>query len=152
MKRLSADELARLFEGPTRFIRRLAQHTDPLAVARQILQRLPEEEIVEALNAHPRIGEPAGSPQSAREQGIGEDPEVLRELVQLNRRYEEKFGFRFVVFVNRRSRAEILKVLKQRLERTREEELETAIDDLVSIAEDRYHRGWSAVDSQGKTS
>jgi 2-oxo-4-hydroxy-4-carboxy--5-ureidoimidazoline (OHCU) decarboxylase len=63
---------------------------------------------------------------------------VLTELAYLNQVYEEKFGFRFVVFVNRRSKAEILEVLSSRLERTREEELETALSELVEIARDRW--------------
>jgi len=68
----------------------------------------------------------------------GDDPAVLAELAELNRAYEERFGFRFVVFVNRRSRAEILPVLRERLGRTREQELETGLDELVAIAEDRW--------------
>ena len=59
---------------------------------------------------------------------------------ELNRRYEEKFGFRFVVFVNRRPKREIVPILRERLERTREQELATALDELVSIAEDRWRR------------
>ncbi len=66
---------------------------------------------------------------------------VQTELAYLNQVYEEKFGFRFVVFVNRRSKAEILEVLGERLERTREEELETALGELVAIARDRLERG-----------
>ena len=48
---------------------------------------------------------------------------MLAELAVLNRAYEERFGFRFIVFVNRRPRAELVPVLRERLERTREEEL-----------------------------
>lgn len=79
--------------------------------------------------------------RAADEQGTEEDLAVLSELVRLNQAYEERFGFRFVVFVNRRPRSEILKVLQQRLNRTRDEELSTAINDLVGIAEDRYQHG-----------
>ena len=64
---------------------------------------------------------------------------MLTELAYLNQVYEEKFGFRFVVFVNRRPKAEILEVLRARLQRTREEELDTALAELVAIAEDRWH-------------
>ena len=63
------------------------------------------------------------------------------DLVYLNQVYEEKFGFRFVVFVDRRPKDEILEVLRRRLERTREEELETALTELVAIARDRWSRG-----------
>ena len=68
------------------------------------------------------------------------DPVILTELAYLNQVYEEKFGFRFVVFVNRRPKAEILAVLRERLERTREEELDTALHELVAIAEHRWRR------------
>jgi len=40
--------------------------------------------------------------------------------------------------VNRRPRRQIIPVLKQRLERTREEELATGVDELVQIAIDRW--------------
>ncbi|MGH9202332.1 MAG: 2-oxo-4-hydroxy-4-carboxy-5-ureidoimidazoline decarboxylase [Vicinamibacterales bacterium] len=139
--KLTADELAALFEGKTRFVKRLALHENPLGAARRLLREIPEDEVLEAINAHPRIGGGTGSSQSTHEQGTERDPEVLGEFGRLNQRYEEKFGFRFVVFVNGRSRSEILKVLRHRLQRTRDEELVTAIDDLVSIAEDRYRRG-----------
>ena len=66
---------------------------------------------------------------------------MLAELAELNRRYEERFGFRFVVFVNRRPKAEIVPVLRERLEKTRDEELDTALSELVAIARDRWQRG-----------
>ena len=66
---------------------------------------------------------------------------MLAELAELNRRYEERFGFRFVVFVDRRPKAEIVPILRERLERTRDEELDTALSELVAIARDRWRRG-----------
>ena len=66
---------------------------------------------------------------------------MLAELAELNRRYEERFGFRFVVFVNRRPKAEIVPILRERLGRTREAELDTALSELVAIARDRWQRG-----------
>lgn len=139
-RQLSVDDLARLFEGKTRFVERLARYENPLARARDVLRSLPPDELLEALNAHPRIGERPGSDASAAEQGREEDPKVLAELTQLNRAYEETFGFRFVVFVNRRPRSQIVPVLRVRLGRTREQELATAADELVAIAEDRYRK------------
>ena len=78
---------------------------------------------------------------SAAEQASDDPPEVLAELAELNRAYEDKFGFRFVVFVNRRPKSKIVPILRERLQRTRDEELDTALDELVSIAEDRWRRG-----------
>lgn len=137
-RKLSVEELTGLFEGPTRFVRVLAEREDPLRQARAVLEELPEEDRVEVLAAHPRIGERPPSGRSAREQGTEEDPEVLAELARLNREYEERFGFRFVVFVDGRQRSEIVPVLRERLARSREEELATACDELVAIARSRW--------------
>jgi 2-oxo-4-hydroxy-4-carboxy--5-ureidoimidazoline (OHCU) decarboxylase len=139
-RQLTAAELAELFEGHTRLVERLAEHDDPLGAAPDVIRDLTEAEKLEALNAHPAIGAGNLSERSAAEQGAGGDPVTLTELAYLNQVYEEKFGFRFVVFVNRRSKGEILEVLRLRLERTREEELDTALAELVAIAEDRWHR------------
>jgi 2-oxo-4-hydroxy-4-carboxy--5-ureidoimidazoline (OHCU) decarboxylase len=138
-RKLTVDELAELFEGRTRLVERLAEREDPLGSAREVIGELSEEEKLEALNAHPAIG--ARGPLSARsaaEQGGDADPSILTELAYQNQIYEEKFGFRFVVFVNRRPKAEILDVLRARIQRTREEELDTALEELVAIAEDRW--------------
>jgi 2-oxo-4-hydroxy-4-carboxy--5-ureidoimidazoline (OHCU) decarboxylase len=134
------DELADLFQARSRFVEMLAAEEDPLGRASDVLAALPEEDRVEALVHHPRIGERGLSGRSAAEQGDprAEDPDVLAELAELNEAYEERFGFRFVVFVNRRPRAEILPVLRERLGRTRAEELETGCDELVAIAVDRW--------------
>ncbi len=137
-RKLSTDELSRLFEGRSRLVERLAVREDPLGDAGHLLRDVPEEELIEALNAHPRIGARRLSPQAAREQSGDDDPATGEELARLNLAYENRFGFRFVVFVNRRSKTEILGVLRERLRRTRREELEAAVTDLVAIARDRY--------------
>jgi 2-oxo-4-hydroxy-4-carboxy--5-ureidoimidazoline (OHCU) decarboxylase len=135
-RKLSVEELAELFEGRTRFVERLAELEDPLGRARSLARTLPEADPVEALDAHPAIGASRLSARSAAEQGGDEAP----ELGALNRAYEERFGFRFVVFVAGRSRRELVPVLRRRLERSRAEELVTGIDELVSIAEARWRR------------
>ena len=139
-RQLTPDELADLFEGRTRLVEELTQREDPLGEARDVIAQLSEADKLEALNAHPAIGSKKLSARSAAEQGADADPVVLTELAYLNQVYEEKFGFRFVVFVNRRPKIEILEMLRQRLERTRDEELDTALEELVAIAEDRWRR------------
>jgi 2-oxo-4-hydroxy-4-carboxy--5-ureidoimidazoline (OHCU) decarboxylase len=140
-RQLTAEQLAELFEGRTRFVELLATVEDPLGQARELAYELTDNEKKDVLDAHPAIGARAMSARSAREQGTDEDPDVLAELEALNRAYEEKFGFRFVVFVNRRPRSEIVPILRERLARTRAEELQTGVDELVQIAIDR----WDAV-------
>lgn len=137
-RQLSEAELAELFEGRTRLVARLARRTDPLGDPAALLREVPEAELIEALNAHPRIGERPSSTVAAREQGSEEGPGVLGELARLNQAYEDRFGFRFVVFVNRRPRSAVLEVLRARLRRTREEELRAGVHDLIAIARDRH--------------
>jgi OHCU decarboxylase len=117
-----------------------ASYPDLLDEAERLLAALPEQQQVAVLNAHPRIGERPASQLSFKEQGYDrepDDPAVLQELAELNQAYELQFGFRFVVFVNRRSKAEIVPVLTQRLRQSREQELATARRELIAIARDR---------------
>ncbi|MDQ6713761.1 MAG: 2-oxo-4-hydroxy-4-carboxy-5-ureidoimidazoline decarboxylase [Candidatus Dormibacteraeota bacterium] len=106
-----------------------------VARMRAVLPTLTEAESVATLNAHPRIGEDPGrlSARSLQEQGA----DALPELARLNAEYERRFGFRFVVFVNRRPKAEIVDVLRRRLQRSRQEEMEDGLRAIVDIAEDR---------------
>jgi 2-oxo-4-hydroxy-4-carboxy--5-ureidoimidazoline (OHCU) decarboxylase len=138
-RQLSADELAELFEGRNALVERLAELDDPLGRARDVARELTPEEQKAVLDAHPAIGARTGlSARSEKEQGTDGDPRVLAELAELNQVYEERFGFRFVVFVNGRPRREIVPILRRRLERSRDEELETGVDELVQIAVDRW--------------
>ena len=158
LNQLSAAEFAEalrpLFEAAGPLARALyaarpfASYEDLLARAEQIAQQLPPAEQVAVLNAHPRIGErpEAVSAASYREQGYdreaGLPPDQLRQvyadLADLNAAYEQRFGFRFVVFVNKRPKSAILEVLKHRLDNPREVELRTGLRDLFLIARDRY--------------
>jgi 2-oxo-4-hydroxy-4-carboxy--5-ureidoimidazoline (OHCU) decarboxylase len=140
-RQLSAEELAELFEGKTALVERLAARENPLETADDVIAGLTEDEKLAALNAHPAIGARKLSARSAAEQGTGDDPVTLAELDRLNREYEQRFGFRFVVFVNRRPKSEIVPILRERLQRSREEELDTALRELVAIARDRWERG-----------
>ena len=136
-RKLSSDELAELFEGRTSLVERLAEMDDPLERADEVLAMLSEHEKTEALNAHPAIGARRLSARSSAEQGTDAEPAILSELAYLNQVYEEKFGFRFVVFVQGRSKREVLEVLRERIGNDREEELDTGCRELVAIARDR---------------
>jgi OHCU decarboxylase len=146
-----------LFEEAPSFIGRLTAarpFLDEVGLfdrARAIALAMPEEEQLELIDAHPRIGAapPSVSAHSFREQGYETevpapvDPEAAElraTLDRLNKAYEARFGFRFVVFVAGRPRSEIVPVMRERLSRDRESERRTALVDIVAIAQDRWRR------------
>ncbi len=103
---------------------------------------MPEDEQVELINAHPRIGAAATtvSALSYREQGYDTDTgtaELQARLDALNDEYEDAFGFRFVVFVNGRSRAEIADIIEQHMDADRTAEKTRALRDVIAIARSR---------------
>jgi OHCU decarboxylase len=152
-----AEALRPLFEAAGPLGERLsrgrpyASYEALLARADALVDELSPDEQVVVVNAHPRIGESAvvvreTSALSYREQGYdaeaGLPPEELErvyaELARLNADYEATYGFRFVVFVNGRSKAAVLEVLCQRIEQPREQELQTALHEILAIARDRF--------------
>ena len=146
----AATLLGPLFEDAPRFLAKLVAERpfgDDLTLiarAHDLARALPEDEQIELLDAHPRIGaDPASvSALSHDEQGYGEDapivePWVAEELDALNEAYERIFGFRFVIFVAGRPRSEIVPILETSLHDERISELRRGLDDVVYIAADR---------------
>jgi 2-oxo-4-hydroxy-4-carboxy--5-ureidoimidazoline (OHCU) decarboxylase len=144
-------KLARAFERAGPLLARL-QNDGPFRSDEQMLERaqallseMTEPEQLAVIDAHPRIGESPDkvSADSFREQGYDRDttpPEVYLRLARLNEEYEQKFGFRFVVFVNRRPKEALVPVLEARLRGTRDEERRTALGEILAIARDRLRR------------
>ena len=137
------------FEGAPRFLRRLARarplgdESTLFARAREIALAMPEDEQLELIDAHPRLGAPPATVSAAsfREQGYDrETAGAVADLERLNRMYEERFGFRFCVFVAGRARRDLVPVLEAALGADREAEIDRALRDVVAIAEDRYRR------------
>jgi 2-oxo-4-hydroxy-4-carboxy--5-ureidoimidazoline (OHCU) decarboxylase len=141
---VSDEDLAVLFERAPSFVGRLraVPAGDRLDRAEEIALAMPEAEQIELLNAHPRIGAaPATvSALSYREQGYDRDrgtADLQSRLDRLNDKYEERFGFRFVVFVAGRPRAVIADVMEAHLDADRDAERERGLRDVVAIARDR---------------
>ena len=139
--------MAPLFEGAPRVLVRLAAgrpfpSSDALFErAVEIARSMPEDEQIELIDAHPRLGAPPASVSKAsfREQGYDRDTEAaVADLAGLNDEYERRFGFRFCVFVNGRSRPELVPLLEAALAADRSAEIERALRDVVAIARDRY--------------
>ncbi len=156
-----AATLAPLFEGAPRFLGRLANarpfgSLDALFErARQIAHAMPVAEQIELIDAHPRLGAPPASVSALSfvEQGYGRDAaetaardavaernRVADELDRLNVAYEDRFGFRYCVFVNGRSRAELLPEMATTLDASRASEISRALDAVIDIGRDRAAR------------
>jgi len=150
-----AASLAPLFEGAQLLLGRVAEErpfeTDAelLAAAHEVAISMPEDERVELVEAHPRIGADVDtvSELSRDEQGYDEEADentetarAYEELAMLNEIYERQFGFRYVVFVAGRSKAEIVPLLEHALRNDRDAELRRALDEAIDIAADRLAR------------
>lgn len=138
---IAREDLAAIFERAPALVERLrgSDAASIVASARSEIARMSEAERIGVLNAHPRIGaDPSSlSALSRREQGGGADVAILKELAAMNDEYERRFGFRFVVFVAGRSRAEIVPVMRERLRHSRQEELAAGIAEFLAITRDR---------------
>ena len=149
--------LETLFEGAPRFLDRLDRagpfpDDDVLFhVARDLAHAMPEDEQIELIDAHPRLGAPPGtvSALSYVEQGYDRGTgtpagdaartvDVAAELERLNDAYEARFGFRYCVFVAGRPREALLPEMTAALEADRTTELHRALDAVVDIAIDRH--------------
>lgn len=111
-----------------------------LGFAEQAAKPWTEDEIDDALAHHPRIGERAeGSSAEAslsrREQsGVATSDDTAEQLVAGNRAYEEKFERVFLIRAAGRSAEDILAALQERLQHTRDEELDVIAGQLRQIA------------------
>jgi 2-oxo-4-hydroxy-4-carboxy--5-ureidoimidazoline (OHCU) decarboxylase len=141
------------FEGAPRFLARLAaarpfgDESTLFARAGEIAHAMPEDEQLELIEAHPRLGAPPASvsEHSFREQGYDrETTAALADLERLNAAYEARHGFRYCVFVDGRSRPELVPEIEAAVGRDRAAEIERALDDVVAIARDRFVRAATA--------
>lgn len=106
------------------------------AAADRIWRSLPEEDWQEAFDSHPRLGEQKAKVAtvqslnwSAHEQSAANPDDAVREaMTQGNREYEERFGRIFLLCATGRSAAEMLAILRERLQNDAATELREAAE------------------------
>ena len=123
---------------------------DLLAKADHVWWSLEPRDWLEAFHSHPKIGEqkaaraPAVEAQkwSADEQsGVRNSAqETLEDLAELNRVYEQKFGFIFIVCATGKSSEEMLAILGARLENPAAQELRNAAAEQAKITQLRLRK------------
>ncbi len=115
------------------------------AVSEQVLMALRWPDVLEALSAHPRIGErAAGSTPEAswsRQEQAGATPSD--DLVAGNIRYEERFGHVFLICATGLSGAQLLDALTARLGNDPETERDVIREELRKIVDLRLGKAFS---------
>lgn len=123
---------------------------DLLAKVDEVWWSLKPHHWLEAFGSHPKIGEqkPAkvSSPESlswsrqeqARISTAAED--TKQSLATLNREYEEKFGYIYIVCATGKSSEEMLSILRERLHNDPDLELRVAATEQVKITELRLKK------------
>ena len=107
------------------------------------VRRAPRARQLALIRAHPDLAGRAAiagaltAASAAEQASAGLDqctPAEFKRFRDLNRKYQEKFGFPFIMAVKSRSRQEILAAFEQRLDHSSEAEFEEALNQIARIA------------------
>lgn len=123
-------------------------------IANETWWSLEHSDWLEAFRSHPKIGEQPGGKKAANpvsvqsrqwsgqeQAGVGDaDQDTIDSLARLNREYEEKFGFIFIVCATRKSAGEMLAILRARLPNKIDTELPIAAAEQAKITELRLKK------------
>jgi 2-oxo-4-hydroxy-4-carboxy-5-ureidoimidazoline decarboxylase len=90
-----------------------ASEAAALAAVEAIFESLTWPDVVEAMDAHPRIGARVSGQSAAEQSGVADDSRAA--LAAGNVAYEERFGHVFLICATGLSGAQMLSALKQRL-------------------------------------
>jgi OHCU decarboxylase len=95
----------------------------------------------EAFAAHPRIGEQGGRWSEQEQAGaLDATAETLAELIAANQEYEARFGHIFIVCATGKSAAQMLSLLRHRLDNDRSIELQIAAEEQRKITNLRLEK------------
>lgn len=115
---------------------------------------LTQDDVGQALAGHPRIGQAPSQSHSSWSRGeqagvAAAGDQVLADLAEGNRAYEERFGHIYLVCAAGRSAPELLQVLRERLRNAPDAEHQVVRDELRKINELRLTRLIDGQPTQG---
>ena len=125
--------------GSHEFVRRMLESRpfdDALAKADEIWNSLHERDWREAFATHPRIGERKPEAKWASEEQSGASragADTLAALAYVNQKYEEHFGYIYIVCATGKSADEMLAIARERLINDPKTELRIAADEQRKI-------------------
>ncbi len=121
-----------------------------LAAADAVWSTAGDDDVLEAFRAHPRIGEQKAAPtQSAQAAGWSRQEqsgvstasdETRAALAEVNRAYEARFGFVYIVCATGRSADEMLQFARSRMGNERDAELRVAAGEQAKITRIRLEK------------
>jgi OHCU decarboxylase len=130
--------------------RPFASVDDLIVKADRIWWSLEPRDWLEAFHSHPKIGEKKAAAVTAAEaQKWSEDEQsgtcnstaaTMAALAELNREYEKKFGFIFIVCATGKSSEEMLAILRDRLNHGPDHELKLAAAEQAKITQLRLRK------------
>ena len=107
-------------------------------------------DFIEAFDGHPKIGDPESLKKkyrvtletaSAEQSGVNSaSDQILNQLAEFNTRYEEKFGFIFIVYASGKSAAQMLDILTKRIQNAPDEEIKVAAVEQHKITTNRLNQ------------
>lgn len=107
-------------------------------VASAVFDSLDRDDWLEAFSAHPRIGERGDSTARSEQAGAeGATPSTLAELADINARYEDRFGFVYLVYATGKSAEEMLEIARSRISNNAEAERLNAAEQQRAITSTR---------------
>ena len=121
-----------------------------VTAADRIWWALESTDWLEAFDSHPKIGETKAAASVARESlswsateqsGTRDSAQqTMEELAELNREYQEKFGFIYIVCATGKSAEEMLMILRERLSNDAATELRNAATEQAKITTLRLNK------------
>jgi 2-oxo-4-hydroxy-4-carboxy-5-ureidoimidazoline decarboxylase len=124
--------------------RAFADEASLAAAANELWSAADRDDCLEAFAAHPKIGSDVASLRakfahtaswSSQEQGgmNGAAESTIQRLAELNRVYEDRFGYIFIVCATGKSAEEMLAILESRIENRPDDELRIAAEEQRKI-------------------
>ena len=142
--------------GSSRWVKEMVRRrpfgsvADVLASADEVWDLTDEDDWHEAFFHHPRIGDrQAAAIQSSRaadwsageQSGVTSADDALQaELAQINREYEDRFGYIYIVCATGKSPEELLAIARKRLSNNPEKEIRVAAEEQRKITQLRLKK------------
>lgn len=110
--------------------------------ATELFEQATEQQILEAFKGHAKIGDIellrskfAGKATSEQGQVLQANEHTIQSLWQLNQQYEQQNGFIFIVCATGKSAEEMLAILKNRIDNSRDVELKNGAQEQNKITQ-----------------